>query len=122
VSDIEALEWALRAATTAAGQGASPDSRLSERMAQVGTAAIESLRNCETHPAWRLQMPGAPDPMLETRHNVRAAAQEVLGQLELIGLAWSSWDEPTRGEMLADLERVARELTDHAQRFVRDVV
>jgi len=121
VSDTEALEWALQAATTAADHGATSDLHVSERVAQAGSAAIESLRSCETHPAWRLQMPGVPDPLLETRHDVRAAAQAVLGQLELIGLAWASWDRSTQSEMLGELEDSSRELASQAQRFIRDV-
>ena len=49
-------------------------------------------------------MPGVADPLREARHDVRAAAQAVLGQLELIGLAWTSWDAEAQAAVLGELE------------------
>jgi hypothetical protein len=120
MSDSEALGWALQSALTAADQALPPDRDGADRMARVGAAAMESLLGCESRPGWRLQMPGVPDPMRAARHEVRAAAQMVLGQLELIGLAWASWDAATRAEMLDQLEDSGRQLTDHARQFTAD--
>jgi len=41
----------------------------------------------------------------------------VLGQLELIGLAWASWDTAMRIEMVDEVEAASRELTEQARRF-----
>jgi hypothetical protein len=65
-------------------------------------------------------MPGVPDPLREARHDVRAAAQAVLGQLELIGLAWTSWDAEAQAAVLGELEESCRELADEAGRFTRE--
>jgi hypothetical protein len=117
VSDSEALGWALQAATAALDQSASPEQDGAGRVARAGSSAVEALVSCESRPAWRLQMPGVPDPMRAARHEVRSAAQMVLGQLELIGLAWTSWDTATRGEMLDQLEDASRQLGEQARRF-----
>jgi hypothetical protein len=120
MSDSEAMGWALQAATTAVGQDGSPEQDGGGRVERAGSAAVEALLSCEARPAWRLQMPGVPDPMRNARHEVRAAAQAVLGQLELIGLAWASWDPATRTEMLEQLEESCRQLDEQAQRFTGD--
>ena len=88
MSDAEALEWALDAARAAAAQA-----------------------------TWFRPAAGAPDPQLLTRHDVRAAAQAVLAQLELIGIAWPAWDAVTRSEMLGELEESTRQLVDQSERF-----
>ncbi|MGO8686977.1 MAG: hypothetical protein ACLQT7_07305 [Candidatus Dormibacteria bacterium] len=125
MSDSEALGWALQAAQAATEQAATeqaaPPARAgAERVARAGSAAVEALLSCESLPAWRLQMPGVPDPMRAARHEVRSAAQMVLGQLELIGLAWDSWDAATREEMLGELEEASRQLAEDAGRFTGD--
>ena len=117
MSDSEALGWALEAARAATDLSTSPDQDGPGRVARAGSAAVEALLSCESRPAWRLQMPGVPDPMRAARHEVRSAAQMVLGQLELIGLAWASWDAATRGEMLDQLEAASQQLADQARRF-----
>ena len=120
MSDSEALEWALQEAKAAVNPGGSPDPEVSDRVARAGAAAVEGLRSCEARPAWRLQLPGVPDPLREARHDVRAAAQAVLGQLELIGLAWTSWAFDARAAVLGELEDSCRELADEAVRFTRE--
>ena len=114
MSDTDALEGALQAARVAADADPSPDPG---GLARAGSAAIEGLRRCESHPAWRLQIPGEPDPLMDTRHGIRAAAQEVLEQLELIKLAWPRSDPAARGEMLAEVEAAGQRLTELALRF-----
>jgi hypothetical protein len=56
------------------------------------------------------------------RHDVRAAAQAVLAQLELISIAWPAWDAATRSETLGELEESTRQLVDQAERFSRSVI
>jgi hypothetical protein len=119
VSDAEALEWALRAAREAADQVTPTDPHVVERLASSGTAALLALRSCEARETWFRPAAGEPDPQLVTRHDVRAAAQAVLAQLELIGIAWPAWDAATRGEMLGELEEASRQLVAQAARFTR---
>jgi hypothetical protein len=120
VSDAEALTWALQAARTAADQGASADQHILDRMARAGTTALETLLSCESHVAWNRPAAGTPDPLRVARHDVRSAAQAVLGQLELIGIAWPSWDAATQSQMLGELEESSRQLADQARRFTRE--
>ena len=117
VSDAEALEWALQAAMAAADQGTPTD-----RLARAGTAAILALAACEAQATWFRPAAGAPDPQMASRHDVRAAAQAVLAQLELIGIAWPAWDAATRGEMLGELEESTRLLVDQADHFSRSTI
>jgi len=119
VSDAEALEWALRAAREAADQVTPTDPHVVERLASSGTAALLALRSCEARETWFRPAAGEPDPQLVTRHDVRAAAQAVLAQLELIGIAWTAWDAATRAETLGELEDSTRQLADRAERFNR---
>ncbi len=119
VSDAEALGWALDAAKAAAGQGAGDDLSATDRLARAGTTAIEAMQACEARATWYRPGAGAPDPQLVARHDVRAAAQAVLAQLELIGIAWPAWDASTRSEMLSELEESTRQLVDHAEGFNR---
>ncbi|MGD1053090.1 MAG: hypothetical protein ABR950_04605 [Candidatus Dormibacteria bacterium] len=119
MSDAEALEWALRAAREAADQVTPTDPHVVERLASSGTAALLALRSCEARETWFRPAAGEPDPQLVTRHDVRAAAQAVLAQLELIGIAWPAWDAATRGEMLGELEEASRQLVAQAARFTR---
>jgi hypothetical protein len=117
VSDAEALEWALDAARAAADQGTPADRGVDDRLARAGTTAIEILQACEAQATWFRPAAGAPDPQLLTRHDVRAAAQAVLAQLELIGIAWPAWAAVTRSEMLGELEESTRQLVDQSERF-----
>ena len=119
MSDAEALEWALRAAREAADQVTPTDPHVVERLASSGTAALLALRSCEARETWFRPAAGEPDPQLVTRHDVRAAAQAVLAQLELIGIAWPAWDAATRGEMLGELEEASRQLVAQDARFTR---
>jgi hypothetical protein len=59
---------------------------------------------------------------MASRHDVRAAAQAVLAQLELIGIAWPAWDAATRGEMLGEVEESTRLLVDQAEHFSRSAI
>jgi len=122
VSDAEALELALQAATAAADQGTPTDRHVADRLARAGTAAIEALAACEAQATWFRPAAGAPDPQMASRHDVRAAAQAVLAQLELIGIAWPAWDAATRGEMLGELEESTRLLVDQAEHFSRSAI
>ncbi len=122
VSDAEALEWALQAALAAAKQGTPTDRHVADRLARSGTAATVALTACEARATWFRPAAGAPDPQLVARHDVRTAAQAVLAQLELIGIAWPAWDAVTRSEMLGELEESARQLVDQADRFSRGAI
>lgn len=117
VSDAEALEWALDAARAAADQGTPTDRGVAGRLARAGTTAIEALQACEAQATWFRPAAGDPDPQLAARHDVRAAAQAVLAQLELIGIAWPAWDAVTRSEMLGELEESTRQLAHQSERF-----
>jgi len=119
VSDTEALEWALKAARAAADEGTPTDRHVADRLARAGTTAIEALQACEQQATWFRPEAGAPDPQLVTRHDVRTAAQAVLAQLELIGIAWPAWDAATRAETLGELEDSTRQLVEQAERFKR---
>lgn len=122
VSDTEALEWALKAAVAAADQGAPTDRHVAGRVARSGTAAIEAVAGCEARGTWFRPAAGDPDPQLVARHDVRAAAQAVLAQLELIGIAWPAWDAVTRSEMLGELEESTCQLVDQADHFSRSAI
>jgi hypothetical protein len=122
VSDAEALEWALKAARAAANEGTPTDRHVAGRLARAGTTAIRALQACEAQETWFRPAAGAPDPHLVARHDVRAAAQAVLAQLELIGIAWPAWDAATRSETLGELEESTRQLVDQAERFSRSAI
>lgn len=80
------------------------------RLSRVGAGAVASLLSFEGHLASGRPPIGAADPLREARHDVRAAAQTVLAQLELISLAWAAWDGPTRAVVIDELEDAADEL------------
>ena len=120
-SEAEKLERALELARAVVVEVAPSGLDVPGRLGWAGSSAVESLRACELRPAWSPPA-GALDLLRGARHDVRAAAQSVLGQLELIGLAWRSWDEETRSVMLDELEADSRELMDQARRFTGEPV
>jgi hypothetical protein len=122
VSDTEALEWALKAAKAAADEGTPTDRHVLDRLERAGATALQALQACEAQATWFRPAAGDPDPQLLTRHDVRAATQAVLAQLELIGIAWAAWDAATRAETLGELEDSTRQLVDEAERFNRGAI
>ena len=120
-SEAEKLERALELARAVVVEVIPSGLDVPGRLGWAGSTAVESLRACESRPAWSPPA-GALDLLRGARHDVRAAAQSVLGQLELIGLAWPSWDEATRSVMIDELEADSRQLMDQARRFTGETV
>jgi hypothetical protein len=111
VPEVDDMETAVALAQRAVAAGAG-DRRAAERLTQAGTAALDALRSFTSHPLSMRPPEGAPaDPLRERRHDVRAAAQTVLSQLELMAMAWRSWSRDTRGAVLDELDEAAGELT-----------
>lgn len=120
VSEVAELERALAEATAVLAEGPAPDPRQQELLARAGADAVRHFRRFEVHPAsLRPAAAATADPLRDARHDVRAAAQTVLAQLELINLAWSRWDAATRAELLDDLEESGRRLADDVERCIR---
>ncbi|MGA8015028.1 MAG: hypothetical protein WCB85_03830, partial [Candidatus Dormiibacterota bacterium] len=86
------------------------------RLARAGAAAVEALRHFDAHPVSTRPGAGAVDPHRDERHDIRAAAQTVLAQLELIGLAWPSWNAGSRQTVLQELADASRELEELVRR------
>ncbi len=118
VSDTVELERAVVSAR-AAVDGPAPGPREdADRLSTTGARALASLRRFETHPASLRPPGGAPDELGNARHDVRAAMQTVLAQLELIPIAWDGWKAAQRATALKDLERAEREVGGAVSRFL----
>ena len=111
MAEPDELTRALGEAVADLARAASTDPAHPDRLSQAGATAIASLRSFAAHPASRQPPAGSADPLRDARHDVRAAAQTVLAQLELISLAWPSWDKATRDEVVEELEDAGRELS-----------
>ncbi|MGD0833418.1 MAG: hypothetical protein ABSA40_03200 [Candidatus Dormibacteria bacterium] len=114
MSEVAELERAMAEAAAAMAGAPGADPRQQEMVARAASAAVRSFRRFEAHPASLRPPGGTQDPLRDLRHDVRSAAQTVLAQLEMIGLAWSSWDAAMRAELLDDL-------TDSERRLAADV-
>lgn len=120
VSEVSDLEQAVADAveTLTAPADAHPGS--ARLVGLAGEGAVRALRRFQAHPASRRPGEGGPDPLKELRHDVRAAAQTVLAELELIALGWPSWDDSTRDGMLGELADACRLLDGLVDRCVGD--
>lgn len=116
VSETQELERAVAEAAAAVRGETSGDPDEAARLAHAGAAAVEALRRFDAHPVSTRPGAGAVDPHRDQRHDVRAAAQTVLAQLELIGLAWSSWNAGSRQTLLQELDDASRELEELVRR------
>ena len=108
-SYIEKAGAGARAALSGAAGATASDA---QRLARAEQAAQEALQRFDRHPASSPPSSAATsgDPHRRIRHDIRAASQAVLNRLELIGLAWSSWDATQREAALLDLEGATEEL------------
>lgn len=98
-----------------AGNGAVARGRLTD----AGAAALAALRRFDRSPLSHPPEAGAgEDTAREGRHDVRAAAQGVLAQLELIALAWRSWSASTRDAMLDELGGAAADLEQRVRHLL----
>jgi hypothetical protein len=119
MADVEDLEQAVADATAALTSEAGADSVGAGRVAHAGAVAVADYRRFDAHSVSKRPPEGSTtDPHREARHAVRAAAQTVLAQLELITLAWTAWDPPTRDEMVHELEAAGRELGERVRQLV----
>jgi hypothetical protein len=119
VSDATELERAVSVAR-ATVDGPAPGPREdAQRLSAVGARAVDTLRRFEAHPASGRPPEGAQDDLGDSRHDVRAAAQTVLAQLELIRIAWDGWKAAQRAAALTDLERAADEADAAASLFLQ---
>ncbi len=116
VSESEEMERAVAEAAAVVRGGTSGDPGEAVRLAQAGAAAVEALRHFDAHPVSTRPGAGAVDPHRDERHDIRAAAQTVLAQLELIGLAWPSWNAGSRQTVLQELADASRELEELVRR------
>lgn len=111
MSEVADLERAVEGASAAVAAGTAGDAGAVARVARAGAAALAIYRRFEASPLARRPRDGATaDRTRMARHDVRAAAQGVLAQLELITLAWMSWNATTRDAMLGELEAAGVEL------------
>ena len=110
------MERAVAEAAAVVSGGTSGDPGEAARLVRAGAAALEALRQFDAHPVSTRPGAGAADPHREQRHDVRAAAQTVLAQLELIGLAWPSWNGGSRQTVLGELDDASRELEELVSR------
>jgi hypothetical protein len=118
MSEVAELERALAEAVARLAGVPDPDPRQQDVVARAGAAALRSLRRFDAHPVSLRPEGGGADPLRDVRHDVRSAAQTVLAQLELITLAWSSWDQAVRTELLDDLEESGRRLAGDVERCI----
>jgi hypothetical protein len=87
------------------------------RLVSAGEAGLRAMRRFERRAVSASPPATGPDEAgRRARHDVNAAAQTVLAQLELIALAWESWDPPTRDGMLDGLEASVAELAEEVAR------
>ncbi len=111
MSEVADLERAVDGASAAVAAGAAGVAGAVARVARSGAAALAVYRRFEASPLARRPRDGdVADRTRMARHDVRAAAQGVLAQLELITLAWMSWDATTRDAMLGELEAASADL------------
>lgn len=103
----------------AAVDGPAPGPREdANRVSAAGGRAVAALRRFEAHPGSRRPPAGPVDDLRDARHDVRATAQTVLAQLELIRIAWDGWKAAQRATALHDLERAAQEAGGAVSHFV----
>ncbi len=111
VSEVADLERAVDDASAAVAADSANDAGAVARVARAGAAALAIYRRFEASPLVRGPRDGtAADRTRVARHDIRASAQGVLAQLELITLAWMSWNATTRDAMLGELEAAGVEL------------
>ena len=110
------MERAVAEAAAVVSGRTSGDPGEAARLARAGAAAVEALRRFDAHPVSTRPAAGAVDPHREQRHDIRAAAQTVLAQLELIVLAWPSWNGGPRQTILSELDDASRELEELVSR------